>query len=131
MFYIKRRKQMKLTTNNSNYCATVIKIEQTIPLVGCDNVVGVPIFGFQAITSKDIDLSQLYLVFTSETQLSDDYCKSNNLYRKSELNADTSKTGYIEENRRIKAMKFRGHTSSALIMPLASLWKYKRSDLMV
>jgi hypothetical protein len=61
------------------------------------------------------------LVFTAETQLSDEYTKANNLYRDTTLNADPEKKGYIEANRRVRAIKFRGHRSDALVMPVDSL----------
>jgi hypothetical protein len=106
---------------NENYSAIIVAIEKINKLEGCDNVVGVPLLGFQAIVTKDTEVGQVGVVFTAETQLSEEYVKSNNLYRHSELNSDPEKTGYIEDNRRVKAMKFRGHRSDALFMPLESL----------
>jgi hypothetical protein len=43
------------------------------------------------------------------------------LYRKSELNIDNKKKGYFEENGRIRCVKFRGHKSEGLYMPLKSI----------
>lgn len=106
---------------NNNYVATVVKIDKIIKLEGCDNVVGAPIFGFQSIVGKNTQVGDIGLVFTAETQLSEEFVRHNNLYRHSELNADHDQTGYLEDNRRVKAMKFRGHTSNALFMPLSSL----------
>jgi len=112
---------MKLETKNSNYCATIVKIHNLISLENCDNVVGFPIFGYQAIVGKDTKIGQLGVLFTAETQLNENYCKENNLFRKKELNKNLEKVGYFEENRRVKALKFRGHKSSALFMPIESL----------
>lgn len=109
------------TPENENYSATVIRITVINELENCDNVVGAPLLGFQAIVSKDTKVGDLGIVFTAETQLSEEYVKENNLYRHAELNKDSTKTGYIEDNRRVKAMKFRGHRSDALFMPLSSL----------
>ena len=106
---------------NSTYCATVVKIVSLIKLDNCDNVVATSIFGYQAIVGKDTQAGDIGLVFPAETQLSDDYCKYNNLYRHEDKNEDESKKGYIEDNRRIKAVKFRGNRSSCLFMPLSSL----------
>lgn len=106
---------------NDGYCATVVKINNIIPLAGCDNVVGTSIFGFQAIVSKDIKIGDYGIVFPAETQLSDDFCKFNDLYRHAEFNYDKKKKGYIEDNRRVKAIKFRGHTSNCLFTGLESL----------
>lgn len=109
------------TPKNQAYCATVVKIKNIIPLENCDNVVAVPFFGFQAIVSKDHSVGDMGIVFPVETQLSDVYCKVNNLYRHSDLNLDKGQKGYIDDNCRIRAQKFRGHTSNCLFMPLPSL----------
>ena len=113
---------------NSNYAATVVRIERLIPLTAdgpgkmdCDNVVGAPLLGYQAVVSKDTQVGDVGIVFTAETQLSDEYIRENNLYRHPESNKDTKKSGYLEDNRRVKAVKFRGHRSDALFMPLSSL----------
>lgn len=106
---------------NENYAAVVVSIKSITPLENCDNVVGTPLLGFQAIISKDTKEGTLGIVFPAETQLSLEYAAANNLHRHSELNSDNSKVGYLEDNRRVKAMKFRNHRSDALFMPLTSL----------
>lgn len=106
---------------NSNYVATVVTINAINVLDNCDNVVGVPVFGLQAIVSKDTVVGTRGIVFPPEVQLSATYTGNNNLYRHAHLNSDPSAQGYIEDNRRVKAMKFRGHKSNCLFMPLESL----------
>ena len=113
---------------NANYAAVVVEITDLHELKSdgarkkdCDNVVGTPLLGLQAIVSKDTPVGMVGIVFPAETQLSDEFVRENNLYRKGELNADPSATGYLEENRRVRAIKFRGHTSNSLFMPLTSL----------
>jgi hypothetical protein len=106
---------------NSNYCATAVKIRNIIPLQNCDNVVATTIFGFQAIIGKDVEIGTLGIVFPVETQLSDEFVSNNNLYRHEEYNKEPKKKGYLEDNRRVKAIKFRGHTSNALFMSLDCL----------
>lgn len=106
---------------NKNYCATVVEIKTLIPLDNCDNVQATNIFGFQAIVGKDIKVGDVGLFFPTESQLSQVYLKANNLYRHSDLNQDQTKKGYIEDNGRIRAVKFRGHASNGLFMPMSSL----------
>lgn len=106
---------------NSNYCATVVEIKNLIPLENCDNVVAAPIFGFHAIVGKDTQVGDVGIFFPAEVQLSDEYCYHNNMYRHADKNADESKRGYLEDNRRVKAIKFRGNVSNCLFMPLSSL----------
>lgn len=106
---------------NPNYCATVVKIKNIIPLENCDNVVATTIFGFQAIVGKDTKIGDIGIVFPAETQLSDEYCYENNLYRHADKNRNEGEKGYIEDNRRVKAVKFRGNPSSCLFASLESL----------
>jgi len=106
---------------NENYAATIVRVRSTVALPKCDNVVGVPIHGYQAIVSKDIEVDELRVLFTAETQLSLAYAFHNNLHRHETLNKDLSAKGYLEDNRRVKALRFRGNASNALLMPLSSL----------
>lgn len=114
---------------NENYAATVTTIKAITVLEGCDNVVGTPLFGFQAIVGADTAVGELGIVFPAECQLSDEYARRNNLHRHGNLNDDEGAKGYLEDNRRVKAMKFRGHRSDCLFMPLTSLSYIKKLDL--
>ena len=119
---------------NPNYCATVVEIKTLIPLDNCDNVQGAIIFGNQIIVGNDTKIGDVGLYFPVETQLSSEFCSSNNLYRKAELNVDPEKKGYIEENRRIRCVKFRGNKSEGFFIPLNSLdyiFSYSEGDLKV
>jgi hypothetical protein len=106
---------------NSNYAAVVVQIKAVNELENCDYVVGTPLLGFQAIVGKDTKVGDIGIVFPAETQLSHEFASYNNLYRHDDLNRIGGTRGYLEDNRRVKAMKFRGHRSSALFMPLESL----------
>lgn len=106
---------------NQNYCATVVLIANIIPLDGCDNVVATRIMGNQVIIGKDVSIGDIGLFFPVETELSKEYLNDSNLYRKPELNRDVTKKGYFDENGRIKCIKFKGHNSEGLFMPLSSL----------
>lgn len=106
---------------NANYAATVVAITRIVTLDNCDNVVGTPILGFQAIVGKDTEVGDLGVAFTAETQLAGGFAHVNNLHRHGNLNADQAAKGYLEDNGRVKALKFRGHRSDCLFMPLSSL----------
>lgn len=106
---------------NNNYAATVVRVNTLVELEGLDNLIGVPVLGHQALTQRGIQQGELRVAFTAETQLSEEYARINGLYRDASLNNDTGVTGYLEKNRRIRALKLRGHVSNALLMPLDSL----------
>jgi len=106
---------------NPNYAARVLRVNSLVELPGLDNLRGVPVDGFMALVSKDTPVGSLVVAFVAESQLSDEFLSQHNLYRHSEKNADPTQKGYIEDNRRVRAVKFRGHMSSALVMPASEL----------
>lgn len=106
---------------NQNYAAVVVEIKTLLPLNNCNNVQAAIIMGNQVIVSKEVKIGDIGLYFPLETQLSEIYLKNNNLYRKPELNLDSLQKGYFEENGRIRCVKFRGHKSEGLFMPIQSL----------
>ena len=106
---------------NDNYAATVVKLTAITPLEGRDNIVGTPIYGFQAIVSKSTQVGDIGIVFPAETKLAEEYARENNMYQHGDLNKDESAKGYISDSGRVKAIKLGGHRSDALFMPLSSL----------
>lgn len=113
---------------NPNYVARVIQVKNLLTLEKLDNLVGIYYAGMQAIVSKDTKVGDYGIFIPTECQLSDEFCKENNLYRHADNNKDNTATGYLEDNRRIRAIKFRGNASNALFMPLSSL-SYTGADL--
>ncbi|QDF15461.1 RNA ligase [Gordonia phage Mollymur] len=106
---------------NPNYAATVIELGQPHELDGLDNLVGFPVFGNQALTVREHKAGDLMVAFTVETQLSEEFARENNLFRDAALNADPEETGYLEEKRRVRAIRLRGHKSSAILLPVSCL----------
>ena len=106
---------------NSNYAAVVVKLHKIEPITNRDRIVATPVFNYQAIVGIDTKVGDIGVVFPPEVQLSEAYCRENNLFRHEDFNADKTKTGYLEDNRRVKAIKFAGARSDCLFMPLSSL----------
>ncbi|SHX44169.1 RNA ligase [Mycobacteroides abscessus subsp. massiliense] len=107
---------------NANYAATIVQIPEPLSVVGLDNLVAVPLFGYQALTQKTgATAGDLKVLFTAETQLDAEYARENNLFREATLNRDANETGYLETNARVRAIRLRKNTSNALLMPLESL----------
>lgn len=113
---------MKLETSNVNYAATIVAIPATRVLPKCDNIVGVSLFGSQAIVSKDTTPGTIGVYFPAECQLSAAFLKANNLYRHKELNSSPEgRAGFFEDNGRVRAIKFRGVRSDCFFIPVQSL----------
>ncbi|CAM4135275.1 RNA ligase domain-containing protein [Nocardia ninae] len=106
---------------NPNYAATVTAVRVIKPLPGRDKIVSVPLYGYEAIVPKAWQPGELGVFIPAECQLSHDYATANNMYRHSDLNENPEVTGYLEDNRRVKAIRLGGHPSNALFMPLESL----------
>lgn len=113
---------------NLNYAAQIVRISVLNPLENSDNLVGAPLLGMQAVVSKDTEIGTVGVLFVAETQLSEEYTARNNLFRHKEFNENKERAGFIEDNRRVKAIKLRGNRSDALFMPLSSL-AYTKVDL--
>lgn len=111
---------MKLTVENENYCAIIVRVNH-LNDYGLKTLVGFPIMGTQALVGKDTKIGSLGVLFTTESQLSVDYCSNNNLYRDSELNKDKEKKGFFELNRRVKAIKLAKQVSNSYFADLSSL----------
>ena len=77
--------------------------------------------GESVIISKDIPVGYVGVFFCAGCQLSEDYCKNNNLYRNAEKNQDPNKTGFFDENRRVRAQPFMKIKSEGYFAPIESL----------
>lgn len=112
---------LKIYDDSINYTCQVIKLPTKIPVKGLDNLVEVNHQGNSCLVGKDSPEDQLYLFFPAECQISHEFLSKNNLYRHETLNSDPTKRGFFEDNRRVKAIKFKGIISSGFITPLLSL----------
>ena len=110
---------IKLT--NPNYCATVVQINNIIPIEKANNIQHAIIMGNSVIVSKNVNIGDIDLFFPVESQLSSLYLSCNNLYREKELNIDKTKSGFFELNGRVRCVKLIGNKSEGLFMPLNSL----------
>lgn len=103
--------------NSTNYAAQVIEVKAITTLANLDNLVGISTGGFQALVPKTTQVGDVLVVFPAESQLSEAFASANNLFRHVEQNADPSApAGYLEDNRRVRAIRLRGERSSALAM---------------
>jgi len=101
--------------------ALICKLGKHIEIPGADRIVQVDMFGETIITQKSNEEGTIGLLFDMETALSHEYASKNNMYRHSHLNEDKSVTGYLEDDRRIRAVRLKGVKCSGLFMPLISL----------
>lgn len=114
-----------------NYSATVIRVPKVRKAENSDRLYIIDVMGITAIVDDSwlTREGELALLFPAEVQLEPGFMKANNLYRDKELNDDKTQAGYIDTNRRVRAMKLRGNISNGLVMPLHSLYQIEHSAL--
>lgn len=105
----------------STHVARIAKIDAVQPIPNADRIQTAFVLGNQVIVGKDSNIGDLGVFFDCELQLDQLYCSENNLFRNKELNKDKQKSGYLEENRRIRTQKFLKVKSEGLFMPISSL----------
>jgi hypothetical protein len=120
---------LKIYDDSKNYTCQVIKLPTKIAIAKLNNLVEVNVQGNSCLIGKDSPEDELYLFFPAECQISDEFLKSNNLYRHETLNTDPTKKGFFEDNRRVKTIKFQGIISSGFVIPLQESLKFKLTNI--
>jgi len=101
--------------------AIVAKVTSTMVIPGADKIHVAVVLGENCIVSKDVGVGYIGLLFPADTQLSEDYCKHNNLNRCCADNIDSNKTGFFDANRRVRVQPFLKVKSTAYFASLDSL----------
>lgn len=103
--------------------AIVTKLRNIRPHPNADRLQLATACNYQIITDLSASPDQLYLFFDEECQLSEEFCRVNNLFAHSNLNSDKTKKGYFPDNRRVRITKLRGEKSEGFVIELDSLRK--------
>lgn len=120
---------MSLQKSESNN-ALIAKLKNVRKHPNADRLQLATVVGETVIVGLDAKEDDLVIYFDSNLALSNDYCKYNNLFSKSELNADTSKKGYFGKNGRVKAQLFRGERSYGYTAKIESLFAIPTLDVL-
>lgn len=102
-----------------SYKAIVTKLTNVRPHSNADKVQLATCQGNQVVIGLESTEDDLGIYFPSDGQLSVSFCHFNNLFRKGEMNSNSEKTGMFDENRRVRAQKFRGEISDGFWIPLS------------
>lgn len=103
------------------YCGYVTRLKNVRKHSNADRLQLADCFGNTVIVSLDYFEGQLGVYFPVDGQLSEEFCKVNDLVRRKDENGNPC-GGYLDpEKRNIKAMKLRGEKSDGLFLPLTCL----------
>jgi len=106
----------------SNYAAVVVQVDNIHPHSNANKLVCTNIFGNNIIIGKDTKIGDVGLFFPLESQLGLDFAKVNDLIRRKDENGKII-GGMFDDNRRVRAQKFRGEPSMGFWTPIDSLFK--------
>lgn len=105
----------------SEHVAYIVKINELHPHSNADRLQIATIFSNNVIVDLNTQIGDFGVYFPIDLQLSEEYCKVNDLVRRKDENGNPA-GGYLDpEKRNIRAMKLRGEKSEGLFMPLTSL----------
>jgi len=100
----------------------VARISRTEAIAGADKIQLAYVLGEPVVVSKEHQVGDIGLFFPVDVQLSEEFVRENNLSRRAENNKDKDKTGFFDENRRVRAQPFLKVKSCGLFMPLESIY---------
>jgi hypothetical protein len=103
------------------YKCFVTKVQKVIPIPKADNIQSAIVLGNQVVVSKNVKAGDLGLFFPADCQLSEDFCKYNNLFRDSSKNINSDVKGFFDDNRRVRCQPFMKVRSEGYFCGLGSL----------
>ena len=101
------------------YKAIVTKLKNVRPHPNADKVQLATCHGNQVVVGLDSKEDHWGVYFPCDGQLSHEFCHANNLYRDKKKNKfPDEKAGMFDDNRRVRAQRFRGEISDGFWVPL-------------
>ena len=116
---------MKITKSNGfrqEYCGTVVKIGEILPIEGRDRIVKTMVNGLSIVIGKDeFQTGDVAVYCANETQLHELFLHLNSMYDDKELNIDKEKKGYINKHGRVRVVKLGGVPSYGILLNPTSM----------
>ena len=104
------------------YCGTVVKIGEILPIEGRDRIVKTMVNGLSIVIGKDeFQTGDVAVYCANETQLHELFLHLNSMYDDKELNIDKEKKGYINKHGRVRIVKLGGVPSYGILLHPTSI----------
>ena len=120
----------KSEKHNPNYLAKIVNITDFTkhPNPDCTRLKCAHVGGYSVSVSIDTPIG-LYIYFPIGVKINNNFLSFNNLFRKSQYNVDESKTGFFEENGRVKAIRLQKYPSEGFLMPIEGLNEWAGNEI--
>lgn len=102
------------------YKAIVTELQSVRPHPNADRLKLATVWGNQIVVGLDAKDGDLGLYFLTDGQLSEEFCKENDLIRRKDENGKKV-GGMFDKNRRVRTQKFRGEVSDGFWCPMSYL----------
>jgi hypothetical protein len=103
------------------YNVYVCKVKNIRPAENANRLNACEVFGITTIVDKSVNENDLYVYFPTDGQISEEFGKANDLFRRKDENGNPA-GGFIDPvKRNIGAIRLRGNKSEGLILPLTCL----------
>ena len=103
-----------------SYNAFVVQVTKLRPHSNADRLQIAEFFGNETCVGLDVKIGDLGVYFPCDGQVSKEFAEVNNLVRKKD-DAGNNIGGYMDENRRVTAIRLRGEKSDGIYLPLSCL----------
>lgn len=115
-------KLQKSKSANINYLSKIVLIDKFLPHPNPEytKLKRAIVDGFSIIVSTDME-NGFYVYFPALSQINPDLLSYLSLYKDKNLNKNPEKTGFFEQNGRVKAIKLGGSPSEGFLLPLQDL----------
>ncbi|CAB4143218.1 RNA ligase domain, REL/Rln2 [uncultured Caudovirales phage] len=120
---------MELKLTDENYCATVVRLDEFIPLPGCDRIKHARVCNSLVIVSAESQKGDWGIYFPIESQINSLFLHDNDLYSNPKSNGNPNKKGFFGNAGRVKAVKLRGFISEGFFAPLSMIFPFAKANL--
>lgn len=117
---------------NVNYLAQIVDIKDFTKHINpkVERLKVAHVQGYDIIVGIDEQPGK-YVYFPTNSVINPNLLSFANLYRHGELNADTQKTGFFEDNGRVKAIRLQNQVSEGFLLPFETLQAFIVSSVNV
>lgn len=119
---------MKISKNKNfkdEYCASIVKIGEILPIEGKDRIAKTLVNGLSIVVGKtEFKTGDVAVYVSNECVIHELFLHLNNMYEDKELNEDKEQKGYINNKGRVRVVKLGGVPSYGIILNPASIAKF-------